>query len=146
MNFKSNWLGFLIAAIVVGGLIAAFSDNFAPSGDPEFQPLVDVRLPALSEVALIGQEKFNGVCAACHGKNGTGTTQGPPLIHDIYNPGHHADEAFFRAARNGVRAHHWRFGNMPVQDGVSDQDLLAIVQFIREVQLANGITYRQHNM
>lgn len=47
--------------------------------------------------------------------------------------------AFVRAAREGVRAHHWRFGDMPPVEGVSDADLAGIIAFVREVQRANGI-------
>jgi hypothetical protein len=56
---------------------------------PEFQP---------------GEAKFTAHCAACHGARAVGTAQGPPLIHKIYEPNHHADIAFQRAALNGVRA------------------------------------------
>ena len=63
--------------------------------------------------------KFTANCAACHGSRGVGTKQGPPLVHKIYEPNHHADVAFQRAAENGVRAHHWEFGNMPKIEGVT---------------------------
>ncbi|MDZ4095735.1 MAG: cytochrome c [Paracoccaceae bacterium] len=102
-------------------------------------------MPALSAEAAEGERYFNAVCAACHGQNGLGTDQGPPLIHDIYNPGHHADEAFFRAANSGVPQHHWPFGNMPPQN-LTQGEVARIIAYIREVQAANGITYRPHNM
>ena len=47
--------------------------------------------------------------------------------------------ALAAAARRGVRQHHWRFGDMPPQPQVSDAQLAAIVRFIREAQVANGI-------
>jgi len=44
------------------------------------------------------------------------------------------------AARNGVRAHHWPFGNMPpVEQRLTDGELGAIVAYVRELQRANGI-------
>lgn len=67
-------------------------------------------------------------------------------MHDIYNPGHHADEAFFLAARNGVRQHHWPYGNMAPLPRVGETELRAIVQYVRELQAANGIGFRPHNM
>lgn len=67
-------------------------------------------------------------------------------MHDIYNPGHHADEAFLRAARNGVQQHHWRFGDMPPQPQVSDEQLVQIVRYVRELQQANGIRFKPHRM
>ena len=49
------------------------------------------------------------------------------------------DVAFVRAAKLGVRQHHWRFGNMPPVDGIKDQELASIIFYIRELQRANGI-------
>ena len=108
--------------------------------------MVSVRVPELSPVAAIGQRAFDQRCAGCHGARGSGTDQGPPLIHDIYNPGHHADSAFYTAAKRGVGQHHWRLGNMPAQPQVSDSQMTAIIRYVRELQRANGITYRRHRM
>jgi hypothetical protein len=47
--------------------------------------------------------------------------------------------AFLLAARQGSRAHHWSFGDMPPVPGVSDAELADIIAFVREVQHANGI-------
>ena len=108
--------------------------------------MVDVRVPELSAVALRGEEAFKVNCAQCHGKNASGTGNGPPLVHNIYNPGHHSDQAFFLAAKRGVRRHHWRYGNMAPQPQVKDDQLAAIVKYVRELQVANGITYQPHRM
>jgi mono/diheme cytochrome c family protein len=86
-----------------------------------------------------GQGKFAAHCAACHGVRAVGTSQGPPLVHKIYEPNHHADVAFQRAALNGVRAHHWDFGNMPKIDGVSPDDVDQIIKYIRWLQRQAGI-------
>ncbi len=111
----------------------------APEEAPNV-PSVAVLMPAeLSPAAESGQVAFAGNCAVCHGENGGGTDQGPPLIHIIYEPSHHADIAFVLAARNGTRAHHWRFGDMPPQPQVSEQEITDIIQFVREVQRQNGI-------
>jgi len=98
-----------------------------------------VTIPDLSEAAARGQAAFDTYCATCHGTDAGGTNSGPPLIHKIYHPGHHADMAFYLAARQGSRAHHWSFGDMPPVQGVSDADLVDIITFVREVQRANGI-------
>ncbi len=79
---------------------------------------MDVIIPRLSALAEAGKTAFDSNRAACHGVTGAGSDQGPPLVHDIDNPGHHADGAFVRAARQGVR----------------------------ELQEASGITYRPHRM
>ena len=64
---------------------------------------------------------------------------GPPLVHAIYRPAHHADMTFTLAIRRGVAAHHWRFGNMPPQPAVGEEEIGLIVRYVRELQLANGI-------
>jgi cytochrome c len=105
-----------------------------------------VKMPALSPMALSGQRAYDATCAKCHGAYGLGTDKGPAFLNPIYNPGHHSDEAFLRAVRNGVRQHHWRFGDMPAQPTVSDEDVHLIVRYVREVQQANGIVYQEHQM
>jgi len=86
-----------------------------------------------------GEAKFNASCAACHGPQGVGTKQGPPLVHKIYEPNHHGDAAFQLAAANGVKAHHWEFGNMPKIDGVTSNDVDQIVAYVRWLQKQAGI-------
>lgn len=105
-----------------------------------------VTVPDLSPQATRGKTAFETNCAACHGSNAAGTDKGPPLVHDIYNPGHHADEAFFLAGKLGVRSHHWRYGDMPPQPQVTPDQMTAIVRYVRELQIANGIGYRPHRM
>lgn len=36
-------------------------------------------------------------------------------------------------------AHHWTFGDMPPQTGLTRADVVAIVTYVRELQRANGI-------
>lgn len=86
-----------------------------------------------------GEAKFHAHCSACHGPQGTGTQQGPPLVHKIYEPNHHGDAAFQRAATFGVKAHHWEFGNMPKIDGVTPADVEQITGYIRWLQRQAGI-------
>ena len=45
-----------------------------------------------------GATLFTTHCAGCHGVAASGTDKGPPLVHRIYEPGHHPDGAFLRAA------------------------------------------------
>ena len=107
---------------------------------------VAVKVPQLSERAQEGKGAFDDNCAACHGTSAAGSDTGPPLIHDIYNPGHHTDAAFFAAANRGTPRHHWNFGDMPPRPSVTDDDVAAIVRYVRELQEANGIFYRKHTM
>jgi len=87
----------------------------------------------------VGQAKFTAHCSACHGPQGMGTQQGPPLVHKIYEPNHHGDAAFQRAASSGVKAHHWEFGNMPKIDAVTSTDVDEIIRYIRWQQRQAGI-------
>ena len=100
---------------------------------------VAVTVPPLTGAAVKGEQVFAANCARCHGKNAAGSNYGPPLVHKIYEPSHHGDASFFRAATSGVRAHHWKFGNMPPVPGVSGQDIRAVVAYVRALQAANGI-------
>ena len=86
-----------------------------------------------------GEQKFTANCSACHGVGGVGTKQGPPLVHKIYEPNHHGDAAFQRAAANGVQSHHWEFGNMPKLPGVTPSDVDQIVKYVRWLQKQAGI-------
>ena len=105
-----------------------------------------VTVPELSPTAARGERLFNNSCSSCHGANGSGSKSGPPLVHDIYNPGHHGDPSFYRAVRIGVQKHHWSFGDMPPRPEISPEEAVYIVDYVRELQRANGITYRQHRM
>ena len=103
--------------------------------------LANVQLPeTLSQNAQIGQLAYQAKCAACHGVNAAGQDGvAPPLVHIIYEPSHHGDDSFQRAAATGVRAHHWPFGDMPPVEGVTRGDVTMIIAYIRELQRANGI-------
>ena len=86
-----------------------------------------------------GQALFAANCAACHGTVGQGTTTGPPLVHEIYEPGHHSDEAFQVAVARGSPAHHWDFGDMPPVGGLDRDDVADITAYVRELQREAGI-------
>jgi len=141
MKFR---LPHVLAVLALAAAAALLVARYVPSSTET--GLVDVRLPRLSPVAARGQSAFDRTCAACHGKNAAGSDQGPPLIHDIYNPGHHGDASFFFAAKRGVPRHHWDFGDMPPQPQVSDDEVASIIRYVRELQKANGIVYKPHRM
>lgn len=143
MNLIEKLPKFLIITILIAGAGLVTSRFFTSKADTA---LATVTIPELSPLAQAGKKTFDISCASCHGANGAGSDKGPPLVHNIYNPGHHDDPSFFRAATQGVPAHHWRFGNMPPQPQVSETDVAAIVRYIRELQTANGIFYQKHMM
>ena len=103
--------------------------------------IVHVEVPSvLSAQSQLGAKIFDIKCVMCHGANGEGVDGvGPPLIHIYYEPNHHADQAFQLAVAQGVRQHHWTFGNMPPIEGLTRGDVAMITAYIREVQRANGI-------
>ena len=119
-------------AVFAAVLLAAGAWWMYRSGDA-------IAIPELSEDAQAGARLFASNCALCHGTNAAGTDLGPPLVHKIYEPGHHPDAAFYRAVNQGVVSHHWSFGNMPPVPGVSQRSVRKIVAYVRELQRANGI-------
>ncbi len=133
----------MIVLVLLGGGAAVVSNIVNPS---ENFIIVKVRVPELSALAKRGKISFDKNCAQCHGANGSGTDKGPPFVHTTYNPGHHGDDAFYRAAKKGVQSHHWPFGNMPAQPQVSDRQLAGVIKYVRELQQANGIYYKAHRM
>lgn len=111
----------------------------------------NVALFALS-VALLGaacsssetSESVDGAtvyeqnCASCHGSDLRGTAQGPSQLSIVYEPNHHSDDAYRAAIRNGAPQHHWAFGNMPAIQGISDDEIELVIQFIRQQQETFG--------
>ncbi len=132
------------AALVVVGVVTQ-GINTDSAATPIVPPSESV-LKTLSSAALAGRQPFERSCAECHGGAGQGTKQGPPLVNSIYNPGHHADESFYRAIHSGVQQHHWRFGDMPRRPEVTDAEIPKIIRYVRELQEANGIFYEPHRM
>ena len=124
----------LAVAGVAGWIVV--SSNASDASDVD---LTSLTLPDLTPEQEDGRALFEANCAECHGENAVGSDQGPPLVHRIYKPSHHSDMAFVLAAKQGVRSHHWRFGNMPAVGDVSDEEVLQITAYVRAVQRANGI-------
>lgn len=141
---RLTWIVAAVALVGGGYFLLAKSPETEAGAGPEFSSdtaIVAITVPdALSENAQIGQAVFEAKCAACHGENAVGQLEvAPPLVHDIYEPSHHADEAFQRAVALGVRGHHWPFGDMPPVEGLTRGEVQLIVTYIRELQRANGI-------
>ena len=134
----------LLAAV---GIVALAIWVFFPGqGNQEPKPtlpdgaLVAVTVPEITGMAVTGKIAFEAKCATCHGLNAAGREgAGPPLVHKIYEPSHHGDGSFQLAVQQGVRSHHWNFGNMPPVDGVTVAEVKMIVDYVRQLQRANGI-------
>jgi len=128
----------LVAAACSGGGASAGSSTQDPPRDPmtgktEFN--IAVQDPQL---VAEGEPLYQAACAACHGSDLRGTAVGPPHLSVIYNPEHHGDGAFAVAAVNGVKAHHFSFGNMPPIAGITEDDFVRILAYIREAQRTEG--------
>ncbi len=146
MSLKQSAILLALAGALVAGGYLMFGgwDRTAKTGSASEAggaPMVEIVLPkTLSAAAQAGKQLFDENCISCHGPNAVGREElGPPLVHIVYEPGHHGDESFQRAVALGVRAHHWRFGNMAPVEGLARDDVALIVAYIRELQRANGI-------
>ena len=85
-----------------------------------------------------GATLYNANCASCHGSDLRGTALGPSHLSIVYEPGHHPDDSFRAAISDGVTPHHWPFGAMPPVIGLDDDEIDAIIAYIREVQQREG--------
>lgn len=135
MTIKNKLLPILLISVVAGGMAVIM----LRSGAGAKKVAVMVTVPQLTAVARKGEAVFNGKCAECHGENASGTDNGPPLIHIIYEPNHHGDISFVRAAKMGVKSHHWPFGDMPPVEGIKEREVAMVINYVRELQRANGI-------
>ena len=127
----------LIAILIPMAFLLSTGCSTSPTGDS-----TATTAPATVEVPAEfqnGEKLFNDNCRRCHGTRAAGTNQGPPLVHQTYEPNHHSDGAFQSAVRNGSQAHHWNFGNMPPTAGVSEQQVTEITAYVRFLQRQAGI-------
>ena len=115
---------------VFGAIFIVSTSLQAATDKPEFEVPFELGL---------GQSLYQEKCGSCHGNWGDGSDQGPPLMHNLYVPSHHGDKAFYRAAMEGVRAHHWPFGDMPPVPGISKRAMDQIVPYVRWLQRENDI-------
>lgn len=121
----------LLAASFSIVVAACSGDGATGAGDSNI-PVQDAELVAQ------GEPLYQASCASCHGADLRGTDKGPSHLSIVYEPNHHGDGAFVLAALRGVRQHHWSFGDMAPVPGLSEEDLEAIVAYVREQQRLNG--------
>jgi mono/diheme cytochrome c family protein len=123
----------VILLVLTGGDSSSSLPSDPMTGKTEFD--IAVQDPVL---VAEGEVLYQSNCAACHGADLRGTAVGPSHLSIIYNPDHHGDGAFAGAALAGVGAHHWRFGDMPPVQGITEDGLVRIIAFIREAQRTEG--------
>ncbi len=119
---------FLITTLVV--LVAGCKTQTAE----EFRERNHLPGPDFVADATQGRTLYSTNCSSCHGTTGSGTKNGPPLIHKIYDSSHHADIAFHWAVRDGVKPHHWNFGEMPKIPNLSPDATGHIIAYVRNEQ------------
>ena len=136
----------LAAAVVCVASLASLSPHVGNAAEMHHGPTGPVPVttfiqnPKVPFKYALGLQAFRDKCSSCHGQWAEGVAdKGPPLVHPYYQPGHHADDAFYRAATNGVKSHHWRFGDMPPVEGITEKDIAAILRFVRWWQEQNGV-------
>lgn len=81
-----------------------------------------------------GAEVYASSCASCHGADLRGTDKGPSHLSIVYEPNHHGDASFRNAIANGSPQHHWEFGDMEPVEGLSPDDVEAVIAFVRAEQ------------
>ena len=141
-RMKPEWLGVVVLAGFLGcsdGQGETGSNHASHDGTVQEAAASRGSSEMVPEEFKAGEERFNALCARCHGMAGRGTNAGPPLVHKIYEPSHHADFAFMRAAMQGVRAHHWKFGNMPKIPEATSDDVTKVILYVRWLQRQAGI-------
>lgn len=113
----------IVAVVAVGLLVAGCGDD---GSRPQ------------SAASGRGATLYQRSCASCHGADLSGTSKGPSHLSQVYEPGHHPDDSFRAAIARGAIAHHWNFGNMPAVPGLNDDEVDAVIAYIRAQQEARG--------
>jgi cytochrome c5 len=102
-------------------------------------PLVGSQVWAAEQIEIPfhlgkGRLLYEKYCSSCHGVDLNGSDKGPPMLHPFYKPSHHGDKAFYRAALQGTKQHHWEFGDMPPVEGMTRQKMDSVVPYVRYYQ------------
>jgi hypothetical protein len=135
---KAKWLlpiG-VLAALGVIGLLWFTGILGHQRESPAVQP--SIRKPVPAEY-ITGEALYITHCAMCHGPSAVGTVQGPSFLSKVYIPSHHSDASFYLAVKQGVHAHHWNFGDMPILPHVTEGEVIQIIANVRWLQQQAGI-------
>jgi mono/diheme cytochrome c family protein len=103
-------------------------------GDGAGEEIIELDAALVAE----GAGLYEAFCAECHGSDLRGTDLGPSHLSIVYEPGHHGDGAFQIAVLIGATPHHWDFGPMPPVEGLNEDDVDAIIAFVRQRQREEG--------
>ncbi len=140
MKTRPRLIGLLVLLVLAGVAGYAYVGQTSTAEPGSGAPIAEVVVPELDAAAQEGKAAYQESCTSCHGDNAAGQEGvAPPLVHPIYEPGHHGDASFHMAAQNGARSHHWPFGDMPPVEDVTQSDVDKILTYVRTLQRANGI-------
>jgi mono/diheme cytochrome c family protein len=81
-----------------------------------------------------GEGIYQANCAQCHGGDVAGSARGPSLLDPIYGPEQLTDAEFADAITNVVDEQRWDFGAMPANGSITDEQIAAILTFVRTQQ------------
>ena len=116
------------ALVVAAVLVVGCADSAAP----------DESEVEAAEAGDLGAQVYANSCASCHGADLRGTDKGPSQLSIVYEPNHHPDDAYRSAIANGAPEHHWTFGDMAPVDGLTSEEVEAVIDFIRSEQQRQG--------
>jgi mono/diheme cytochrome c family protein len=86
-----------------------------------------------------GERIYVANCAQCHGADLAGTERGPSLLLAVYGPDELPDTDIADAIRNGAEQRLFEFGPMAGNGALSDEQIDAIVAFVRAEQSGAGV-------
>ena len=135
-TFEKLRIGGLIIVVLAMGSFLIACEKLSPEDRRQA-----LHLPPLGFKgdAQKGLTIFQTNCVACHGPSGGGTVQGPPLVHQVYRTNHHANLSFHFAVRDGVKSHHWNYGDMKPVPEITPEETEHVVAYIRREQRRKGI-------
>ena len=81
-----------------------------------------------------GRALFAANCAVCHGTAGEGGAGAPPLTDPAYLPDQLSDAEVAAAIRGGVRDVREGYGAMPAFSNLTEEQIAALVEVVRELQ------------
>lgn len=77
-------------------------------------------------------------CASCHGADLRGTDEDLSHLSIVDEPNHHTDDSFRNAIANGAPQYHWNFGDMEPVHGLTEDEVEAVIAFVRAEQERQG--------
>lgn len=94
---------------------------------------------AAGQTVAQGESLYQTNCAGCHGSDLRGTRIGPPMLDEYYLPETTPDSQFVSAITNGANAEAFEFGAMPAIPGLNDEEVRAVIDYVREQQREAGL-------